>query len=66
MMILKVTQKQSFAFTSGTVFLNIFLGLRRGFFLNETSVLVFLKLERASEKLVGKSLGKGYDASYVF
>ena len=47
------------------VFLNIFLGLRRGFFLNETSVLVFLKLERASEKLVGKSLGKGYDASYV-
>ena len=48
------------------VFLNIFLGLRRGFFLNETSVLVFLKLERASEKLVGKSLGKGYDASYVF
>ena len=26
----------------------------------------FLKLERASEKLVGKLLGKGYDASYVF
>ena len=44
MMILKVTQEQSFAFYSGSIFFEIFLGPRRGFFLNETSILFFTKL----------------------
>ena len=45
MMILKVTQEQSFALYSGSIFFEIFLGPRRGvFFLNENSILVFTKL----------------------
>ena len=44
MIILKVTKKQRFALSSDSVlFLNIFLGLRCGFF-NETSILVFAEL----------------------
>ena len=44
MMILKVTKKQRFTLSSDSVlFLNIFLGLRRGFF-HETSILVFAEL----------------------
>ena len=44
-MILKVTQKQNFALYSGRIFFKInSWGLRRGFFLNETSILFFAKL----------------------
>ena len=42
-MILKVLKKQSFTFSSDII-LNIILGFSCGFFLNETSTLVFDKL----------------------
>ena len=45
MMILKVAKKQSFPLSLDKMFFsNIFLGLRHGFFLNETSILAFAEL----------------------
>ena len=45
MMILKVTKKQSFTPSFNSVlFKNIFLELWRGYFFNETSILVFEEL----------------------
>ena len=45
MMKLKVTKKQRFTLSSDSVlFKNIFLVLRCGYFLNETSILVFEEL----------------------
>ena len=45
MIILEVTKKQMFTlFSDNTFFENIFLGSMRGFFLNESSILIYTKL----------------------
>ena len=74
MMIFEVTQKQSFALSSGGIFFwNIFLGLRHGFFkwdldisFCQISNLLFYWSKNELRKNLGKSLGKRYDVCYVF
>ena len=43
-MMLKVTEKQSFALSSGSAFFEIYYQDKAWVFLNETSILVFAKL----------------------
>ena len=56
-MILKKTKKQSFTLFRQYIFWNIFLGLRRRFFLNETSILAFAELA-IFHSYLNKSVGK--------
>ena len=48
MMISKVTQEQSFVFYSGSIFFEIFLGLRRGVFFEWNFNIIFYKISNLS------------------